>query len=379
MYFIQMTPSKITQKQPSQQEDVPCYRDIAIPIAFPDNWAKGMRWRDRMLLKYKIIYTQFYRVGHAAILLIERSTGVVLYYDYGRYITAPGRGRARSKETDPKLTIPIKAQFDCDGTLSNLNEIMLFLETIQDATHGHGKTIYSVCHRFDFQKAVSYANKIIAKTSTRYTTFAFNGNNCSSYITNTLIAGCSDRMKKLKLSLPQTIAPTPLGNVVNASENGKIYELNQGVFSSYYMDRKKVFANIWRNISFSLFKNKHLEPTINQLALNGSTPKLDIPEGAQLLSSLGESSWFRLVKSNQCVENEYIIQSFTESGKLNYEIVSKLEKGSIDPEQPYKFVFDCNRLITNILQNNVKYSLYFQREFNSNIPSDSYKSVSRNG
>ena len=52
------------------------------------------------------------RVGHAAICLINPQTHEVLYYDFGRYITPRGYGRARNKYTDPLLELKTKATFD---------------------------------------------------------------------------------------------------------------------------------------------------------------------------------------------------------------------------------------------------------------------------
>ena len=45
------------------------------------------------------------RVGHAAICLINPQSNEVLYYDFGRYITPRGFGRARNKYTDPDLAL----------------------------------------------------------------------------------------------------------------------------------------------------------------------------------------------------------------------------------------------------------------------------------
>lgn len=67
------------------------YADIAISIAWPDQTARGdERWMS-LLKRIGIVKNLNFRVGHAAIVLIERNTGQLRYFDFGRYITPRGR------------------------------------------------------------------------------------------------------------------------------------------------------------------------------------------------------------------------------------------------------------------------------------------------
>ncbi|HHH53643.1 MAG TPA: hypothetical protein ENK91_08305, partial [Bacteroidetes bacterium] len=163
------------------------YNDLAIAIGFPDNWAKGEKLRDRIFYSLKITYTQYYKVGHAALLLIRKETGDIEYFDYGRYIAPSKKGRVRSKETDPKLSIPVKAEFDTEGNLNNLFEIMHYLASIADDTHGHGRTYFSVCKNINFDAGKEYINSLIDKGPIKYVTYGISGMNCSSFVTKTLI------------------------------------------------------------------------------------------------------------------------------------------------------------------------------------------------
>ena len=65
------------------------------------------------------------QAGHAALLLIHKNTQEVDYFDFGRYITSYGFGRVRSKDTDPELELPFKANFENDK-LVNLSEMLLW-------------------------------------------------------------------------------------------------------------------------------------------------------------------------------------------------------------------------------------------------------------
>src|SRR5690606_6230094 len=82
----------------------------------------------------------YLRAGHAALVLINKETGVLEYHDYGRYITSEPYGRVRGKDTDNELDFPLKAKIK-DGNIENLNEILRFLGTHPKLTHGDGKML----------------------------------------------------------------------------------------------------------------------------------------------------------------------------------------------------------------------------------------------
>ena len=338
------------------------YNDIAVVIGFPDNWAKGEKLRDKILYSLGITYTQYYKVGHAALLLIRRESGEIEYFDYGRYIAPAGKGRVRSKDTDPKLSIPVKAEFDFQGNLKNLLEIMNYLETIEDDTHGHGRTYFSVCKNISFEAGKEYINNLIGKGSSKYVTYGIGGMNCSSFVTKSLIKSVSEKKKRLNLYFSETIAPTPLGNVVNAAENGEIWEIKNGDFLKLKMNRIKVLKNIYENITFSLMKNKHLKKSINNFEPLNNHKKFDIPKKAQYLFSLGESAWMHIYKNESCLENEYVVESYTDQHKLNYSIIVELDNGKFNLDIPYKFTYECNRLKTTVLQNGNKTVFYLKKD-----------------
>ena len=70
---------------------------------------------------------QYIKAGHAALLLIENKTGLIRYFDFGRYSTPDGYGRLRSIETDAELHIGFKAILAPEGTLQNLEQILHWL------------------------------------------------------------------------------------------------------------------------------------------------------------------------------------------------------------------------------------------------------------
>ena len=332
------------------------YKDIAIVIAFPDNWAKGEKLRDRLLCKYNICYTPYYKVGHAALLIINHINGEVEYFDFGRYFSAPGKGRARSKATDPKLQIPIKAQINDEGKVDNLREIMDYLESIPDATHGYGKTIFSVFYQINRNKAIQWIDEIIAKGSIPYGTFSLTAMNCSRFVARAIMKGTKSKNKKIKIGLPSTIVTVPIGNVVNASSDDVVWTLNNGVYQQRKLNQFDVFKQTLDDIKLSLKKyeshqDKHNHPITTKEPI---TPHERIPQAAQHLRGLGENTWLHIEKPNNCSDKEYIIESYSDDGGLNYRIKAQLVSGAFDINAPYRFIYDCNRLITTILQNEKK-------------------------
>ncbi len=335
------------------------YRDTAIVIAFPDNWAKGEKLRDRLLVSLNITYTPYYKVGHAALILIQKKSGLVEYFDYGRYISPPKKGRVRSKDTDPKLYIPVQASFDKSGNVTNAFEIMHYLASIKEATHGHGTTYFSICRDIDFERGKAFVNESIKKGSIPYVTWGAKGMNCSSFVVKTLLQALRPGIKRKKLTLSLLSAPTPLANVYTASDKGSVWRLKDRKIERIYLDRLRVLKMSWRNLKLSLRKNKHLLNTINVFEKHGDHAPIQLPGKAQFLESLGESCWMHIYRESQLEPDHFIIESYSENHTLNYSILAKLQEGCLRLDAPYEFDYVCNKLITTLIQDNKRCTLSF--------------------
>ena len=102
------------------------YTGKIIALAFPDVFVKGSTDLICKFLPFVGVGTkQYIKAGHAALLLIENKTGLIRYFDFGRYSTPSGYGRLRSIETDAELHIDFKAILAPDGTLENMKQILL--------------------------------------------------------------------------------------------------------------------------------------------------------------------------------------------------------------------------------------------------------------
>ena len=98
-------------------------------LAYPETIVMvADEWYSPLLRFVGIGKKGYVRAGHAALVLIEKKTGILEYHDFGRYITPEPFGRARGKRTDHELNFPLKAIIDGDKIL-NLSEILQFLAT----------------------------------------------------------------------------------------------------------------------------------------------------------------------------------------------------------------------------------------------------------
>ena len=130
--------------------------------------------------------------GHAAMLLVSKETGKVNYFDFGRYITSDTFGRVRSEVTDNEVAIPFKAIHD-GNEISNLEEILLFLDKHPEKTHGEGRLVAGVNSEIDYDKALAFILNLQKKGEVAYGAFKKDGNNCARFVTDTILESTGNK------------------------------------------------------------------------------------------------------------------------------------------------------------------------------------------
>jgi hypothetical protein len=180
--------------------------DFIITLAWPEGMVKAAgAWYDNILSQ-----DGEYRVGHAAIVLINSITKKVHYFDFGRYHTPDGYGRVRDIETDQNLAV-IDAEIS-ENNIININEILLYLSQMKD-THTEGKMYASVLGNIDFKLAFNKAKEIQKKGMLPYGPLVRPGTNCSRFVAKVIKASGPSFVKKLRLNYPFCISPSPKRNV----------------------------------------------------------------------------------------------------------------------------------------------------------------------
>jgi len=211
------------------------YTGFAISLAWPQTWCKQSgSWYDSTMKLFGFNKNNFYKVGHAAVILIEASTGKCLYFDFGRYHAPYGYGRVRDSETDHDLLINSRAVLhDDDFRLANFEEILIELAN-NEACHGIGE-LHASYTNINFEKAYQFVKQMQNNSPWKYGPFILNGTNCSRFVRTVVLSGNPPITDRLKIYFPLTLSPTPVGNVKSLKNKVVIKNRqasnNQDIFS----------------------------------------------------------------------------------------------------------------------------------------------------
>lgn len=277
------------------------------------------------------------KAGHAALVLIENATGNAYYHDFGRYVTPISKGRVRGANTDAELEIPFKAVIN-NGKLENLEKFLLWLDAHPEKTHGSGRLVASVCEDVNFEEAAAYIDSLQSQGSVPYRAFGKVGSNCARFVTETILSATENRSIIKYLNHNKKFTPSTVGNVEKSTSLGVIQVLD-GVISSY--DSTALRENL-TNYFDKKVPDSYTQPSVQKR----------IPQGAQLLTGIGSSAFFKLELENQ----KLLITRYTEEGEQDFQGYSEIPEGfKIDSE--YKFVYDSNCLFCTVEQDGETFRL----------------------
>ncbi len=314
------------------------FQDIAIPIAWPDQTARGDEAWMAFFKKIGVVKNLNFKVGHAAIVLVERSTGEMKYYDFGRYLSPRGYGRARSASFDPRLRLDTKAKWNLDGSLSNLEKLLAELKDKEGATHGGGRLLCSLAQDISFKKAAEYAEKLVSTGVIKYGALAPENNSCSRYVAQILTVGMQLQDRRIKKILyPESLKASPTSNVVNASSNAKIICFEDGVIHEWKLNR---WESLWFQIKLlkpNFFSKEALKlpKDVNLGYIQEPNRLSTLPDTAQWIGGMGEGCWFSIKN----LDSHYEIQRFSIHGEIDYAVMAN-PNIAFDAEIPFSFTFD---------------------------------------
>ncbi|WGK65207.1 DUF6695 family protein [Croceiramulus getboli] len=271
------------------------------------------------------------KAGHAALVLIHKVSGQAYYYDFGRYITPPGKGRVRSAHTDAELHIPIRAQFE-QNELLNLHEFLSWLSRHPEKTHGDGRMIASLCDEVDFDRAQAYILGLQMRGSIPYKAFG-NGSNCSRFVTETLLASTWDEKLRKGLNQHKKFTPSTVGNVEKSAGKTGIFEVIEGEVKPY---RSSALQE-----NLSNYFDKRVPVAKSDKLIHPIHPQ------AQFLSGTGSSAYFRLEEGHA---GNYKIHRYTERGVLDFSGLFAVQ-GVFDIYTPYTFTYDSHCSHCRLVQN----------------------------
>ena len=207
------------------------YTGFAIAIAWPQTYCKQPgSWYDPLTLRLGFNKNNYYRAGHAALVLIDTENKKCHYFDFGRYHAPFQHGRVRGSETDHELRMKTTALISADNTsVLNFREILSELQQ-NKACHGEGELNASY-GQVDFQAAYNKAYQMQQASPIPYGPFRFRGSNCSRFVNTCILAGKPHWKSRLRLKYFVPLTPTPMNNV-NSLEHSLVLpaQLNETPF-----------------------------------------------------------------------------------------------------------------------------------------------------
>lgn len=287
---------------------------FAIAIAWPETYCKQSgNWYDSFLTKIGIAQHHYYKVGHAALVLVNAQNGECRYFDFGRYHTPWKHGRTRSELTDPSLKVNTVARISASKKeILNFEEILTELQ-LNPECHGEG-SIHASYAAIDYENALAKAYWFQVNSPFSYGPFSIGGSNCSRFVNDTLVAGKPDFWSLIRLRLFVPLTPTPLNNV-------------------HAMGSKTVLPKLLPLQPFSptpIADTHFLKTTLPQPAR-----AKNIPPDAQWLSGEGCGSWFHI----QPTEKNYQIARYNPQGVVEFVAQYIPKEHPFDPASEFKLAY----------------------------------------
>ncbi len=295
---------------------------FAIALAWPGTYCKQAgAWYDSLMRLLGMNRNNYYKAGHAAIVLVDDISGKCHYFDFGRYHAPYQFGRVRGENTDPELTIHTKAII-CKSVIINLDNILNELAE-RKACHGAGDLHASVC-RINFNKAFSVATKLQKISPIKYGPFIWGGTNCSRFVRHVLRSGIPAFGIRIKLLLPLTITPSPLSNILALGKAQRI--------KAHFISSKPQYVN-------------------TDKVLPAPVRAADLPDTAQWLSGEGAGSWYYI----ECLtQKKFKVSRFDEEGLLEFADIYELADDSVfDEDKHFQISYPSHFQVITLLQNGV--------------------------
>lgn len=332
---------------------------IIIILAYPETivFVAG-EWYLGYLRFFGIGKKNYVRAGHGAIVLIDKNTGILEYYDFGRYITLEPnekvRGRVRGRDTDHELNLPMVANIE-NGVITNLDAILRFFATHPKLTHGEGTLYASVCDAIDYKRARIYIDQMQEKAFLRYAVFIKEACNCARFVTDALIASVTDMSIKKKLIKSKRFTPNTIGNVVVANTEKTVFLVSEdGQMSTFNSTVNKENRKLFFDRLEEFYPNivGTIQPKHNDV----------IHENAQWLGGIGSGAWFELYDLGYDIA--YRFRRISSCGNIDVDGIYIISKKGFDFNLEYRFVHYSNCKFFHIIQKNGVYKFNYIRNTN---------------
>jgi hypothetical protein len=193
------------------------YVSEAAAIAWPETPVRRVGvWYDVPMTWVGLCKKNYYKAGHAALVLVDTDAQVFRYFDFGRYHTPHQYGRVRGENTDPELCIPVKPEWDNNKRITNWNSVFMWLNS-HKACHGEGTLYAGIFFDITYLFAAAAVADLQNRQLISYGPFVAGGSNCSRFVRDIIAKSLPWGMKKIMLYLPPMLTPSTKWNTVPAN------------------------------------------------------------------------------------------------------------------------------------------------------------------
>lgn len=300
-------------------------KSYAIVLAWPETTCKCPNsWYDGLCEIINISHNHYYKVGHAAIVLIDPNSGQCMYFDFGRYHAPYGFGRVRSIKTDPELKILTRAKFNTSHQVENLSCI---IEEISASNRWHGVgQVFASITSINYNKALKEAVHLQNKVFIPYGPFILNGTNCSRFVRHILLKSATNYLVKVKLMFPISISPTPMTNVLAVNTHlytnckNKILHISKTYMKTYRVEntsseRHSISSKNISEVFKTLARKNELYQKMKQVLPKPDKYIINHPH-AKWHSGEGAGSWFLIQKLS---DYQYLVTRYSPEGQIEFE------------------------------------------------------------
>ena len=303
------------------------YNGMAIAIAWPEFFGKQTgSWYDTPMRWLGINRNFHYKVGHAALILVDITSGACYHFDCGRYHAPYQHGRIRDASTDTNLTIQHKAVIS-GYTIVNLGDILHEVQ-MNKSCFGVGP-LYASYSQVNFDFAWQKVKELQSKGAIPFGPFDINGTNCCRFVRTGILAGSPPATQRLKLHYFWPLKPTPMGNVACLGGQMTIPVIR----NSNETGREP------KPLSMVVYNKNNVHGTLPSPAIPSN-----IPPDSQWLSGEVTGGWFHLAAQ----ENNYAITRYSADGALECTGQFRLaDPRGFNPKRPYVFthVSHCKQVM----------------------------------
>jgi len=309
------------------------YSGFAIAIAWPETYCKQSNsWYDGLSNLIGLSKNYYYKVGHAALILINSKNRESFYFDFGRYHAPFNHGRVRSELTDHGLAINTIPEISNNGKrIENIVDILSELQ-LNPECHGEGN-LHASYYNVNFNKALKKAYSLQERSPIPYGPFKYKGSNCSRFVNTSILAGKPNWKFSFKMKYLVPLTPTPLNNVISQST-------------------KIVVPRMLLN--GTSLPERIIDKTLLKSTMPQPVKHVNIPKAAQWLSGEGAGSWFHITTDR----NKYLVLRYNSDGGLECEgRFMTVESAKFNINLPFKFIHLSHCTKITLLQNNTVFEL----------------------